>query len=272
MAFRMVALDLDGTLLDSQRVIRDDTAAAVRALRARGLLVMMVTGRHHAAARAYHLQLELDSPIICCNGTYVYDYAVNRVLAADPLDKNEALALVALSRRHGAHNWVYVEDAMTFERENEHVRGLLAWQAGLPAGMPRPLRRVDRFEAEIARSDIVWKVVASHPDIGALNACVAAMQAEVPASYEWSWHDRVDIARASNTKGGRLADWLASNGIGLDEVLAIGDGHNDISMLARAGMGVAMANSPDEVKSAADWVTGDNDNGGVVAALRRFVL
>ena len=54
-------------------------------------------------------------------------------------------------------------------------------------------------------------------------------------------------------------------------MLAIGDGHNDLSMLVSAGVGIAMANSPDEVNAKADWVTGDNDSDGVAAALRRFI-
>lgn len=271
MTLRVVALDLDGTLLDSRCRIRPDTIAAVERVRARGLDVIVVTARHHAAARPYHVELGLDTPIICCNGTYLYDYAGARVLDAAPLAKTQALTLIDLSRRHGVHNFVYVEDAMTFEVENAHVRGLLAWQAGLPAHLGPALRRVASFEAAIADTPVVWKVVAAHADRGALDACVAAMRAALPASYESSWHDRVDIARAGNTKGGRLAEWLRARGLAMADVLAIGDGHNDLSMLVPAGIGIAMANSPHDVKAKADWVTGDNDSDGVASALRRFV-
>ena len=133
------------------------------------------------------------------------------------------------------------------------------------------MRRFASFEAAIAATPVVWKVVASHPDRSVLEACVAMMRTALPASYEWSWHDRVDIARAGNTKGGRLAEWVRQRGFTLDDVLAIGDGHNDLSMLVSAGVGIAMANSPDDVKAKADWVTGDNDSDGVARALRRFI-
>jgi Cof subfamily protein (haloacid dehalogenase superfamily) len=272
MTYRVIALDLDGTLLDSRRLVREDTQKALNEARARGIEVIMVTGRHHVAAHAYHDQLGLTTPVICCNGTYVFDFADSQVLAANPLEKTQARALVDLSRRHGVHNFVYVEDAMTFEEENDHVKGFLAWSAGLPAKLRPKMRKVENFGAVIDEAKTIWKVVASHPDSRTLGICIAEMKKAADVSYELSWHNRMDISQAGNTKGGRLAEWVRMRGIDLAEVVAFGDSHNDISMLSQVGLGIAMGNSPDDVKACANWVTGSNDSDGIVAALRRFVL
>ncbi|PKU25524.1 pyridoxal phosphatase [Telmatospirillum siberiense] len=271
MTYKLVALDLDGTLLDSDQAIRDDTIAALKEVRVKGLGIILVTGRHHVASHAYHDQLRLETPIICCNGTYIFDYAESKVLAADPLEREQVLALLTIARRHKVHCLVYVRDAMTFETENEHVKSLLAWRDKLPERVRPALRRVETFEEEVEKATVIWKIVASHPDHAVLAGCIAEMKEAVRASYEWSWHNRVDIARSGNSKGGRLAEWAASRGIDLDQVVAFGDGENDISMLSRAGVGIAMGNSTDDVKASADWVTGTNDGDGIAAALRRLV-
>lgn len=272
MSYRVVALDLDGTLLDSQQCIREDTLSALRVVREKGLKAIVVTGRHHVAAHAYHDLMGLETPIICCNGAYVFDYANSAVLAANPLKKDHAHALVALSRRHGLHNFVYTEDAMTFEDENDHVKGLRVWADTLPARVKPMLRQVDNFDTVIENAQVIWKLVVSHPDTAVLNAGIAEMKRDVEASYESSWHNRMDVAQLGNSKGARLVEWVRGQGIEMADVIAFGDSDNDISMLTQAGVGVAMGNSVEDVKACADWVTGGNDGDGIAAALRRFVL
>lgn len=98
------------------------------------------------------------------------------------------------------------------------------------------------------------------------------MKEAVGASYEWSWHNLVDVVQTGNSKGARLAEWTRAQGLDLAQVLAIGDNDNDISMLSQAGRGIAMGNGTEGAKAAAGFVTGDNDGDGIAAALRRFLL
>ena len=76
MPFRMIALDLDGTVLDPEGRIRPRTIAALGTARARGLEIVLVTGRHHSVTRPYYEELGLSGPAICCNGTYVYRFCL----------------------------------------------------------------------------------------------------------------------------------------------------------------------------------------------------
>jgi Cof subfamily protein (haloacid dehalogenase superfamily) len=272
MAYKVVAVDLDGTLLDSQWHIRPDSIDALAAVRARGIRVVIVTGRHHIAARPYHAQLGLDTPAICCNGTYVYDYGAGRALTSDPLGKDQARAVLALVRRHGVHCSLYAENAILFEDADVHHSGLLVWAKSLPAALQPRLERTDDFARAIETERVIWKFVVTHTESGVLRRCVEDMKRSIDLSYEWSWHDLVDVVRAGNSKGGRLIEWARAQGVDPAEVLAIGDNHNDISMLTLAGTGIAMGNSDDAVKAHADWVTSGHDEDGVARALRRFVL
>jgi len=272
MPLRLIALDLDGTAIDSRRAVRPSTRAALDEARGRGIEVVLVTGRHHVAAGPYHHELGLSSPAVCCNGAYLHDYGRGRAIVGDPLSKDQARRIVDAARAADLKLLVYSGDAMNFEREDDHLRGLIAWANTCPPSVRPVLRLVDDFERLIDEEEIIWKVVVSHDDPGVVRAAVDGMRRTMDLAYEWSWSDRVDIARAGNSKGSRLLEWAEGQGYAASEIIAFGDHLNDLSMLEPVGVGVAMGNAEAEVKAVADWVTGSNDADGIAEALRRFVL
>lgn len=272
MKYRLVALDLDGTLLDSQLQIRDETREELKRIRALGLQVMLVTGRHHVAAYAYWHQLGLDLPAICCNGSYVYDYRASRPLANDPLTRAEARQLLALVRKHNIYTMVYIDEAMAYETETPFSPRFLAWSAALPDALRPRFAHVESFDRLIEEAPTLWKFAAAGDDIAALRAFATDIEQNIGLSCEWSGDFRLDIAHAGNNKGKRLAEWIASQGISAEEVIAFGDQQNDTEMLRISGLGIAMGNSGKDVQAHADWVTGSNDGDGIASALRRFVL
>jgi Cof subfamily protein (haloacid dehalogenase superfamily) len=272
MGFRIIALDLDGTLLDTSGVVRPRTKAAVAAALGHRLDVVLVTGRHHVATRPYHVELGLASPAICCNGAYVYDFADERVIVGDPMRKEQALQMLELCRRHGVHCLLYVDDAMTFEVANAHVRRLCAWAEGLSASVRPNIRRVDSFDKAVEGARRVWKFVVSHDDPTALAVWQAQAGLSGAFNIEFSWTDRIDVVCAGNSKGRRLLEWAATRGVNPADIVAFGDNHNDLSMICSVGLGVAMGNSEDALKAVAGWVTGDNDSDGIAETIERFVL
>lgn len=74
MRYQAVAFDLDGTLLSSQSTILESSKKAIQKIREKGIKVFIVTGRHHTAVKPYYVELALDTPVVCCNGTYLYDF------------------------------------------------------------------------------------------------------------------------------------------------------------------------------------------------------
>lgn len=272
MKYRLVALDLDGTLLDSQLQIRSGTISALNLVRAQGVQVMIVTGRHHVAAYPYWRQLGLTLPAICCNGAYLYDYAARQPLAGDPLTRAEARSLLALARKHTIRTMVYDKDFMAYEDIDPHLRRLLDWAASLAEELRPRIERVPSYERLVEEAETIWKFTAAGEDRPALAAFVAEIERSLGLSCEWSGPTRLDITRAANSKGKRVLEWIAAQGIAPAEVIAFGDEQNDMDMLRVVGMGVAMGNSQAEVRACADRVIGVNDSDGIADTLRRYVL
>lgn len=269
MTFRLVALDLDGTLLDSHLQIRPESLASIAGLRERGVGVMLVTGRHHAAAAPYHRALGLELPAICCNGTYLYDYARGEALLPNPLSRTQALFLLRKIRESGIHALMYIRDSITYERIEPHLARMLRW---IDTQHPRDraaFQQVARFEDVAVTADIVWKFALTHPITQPLIELVAEVQRDMGLACEWSGSNRVDIAQGGNSKGALLGRWLTANRIPREEMIAFGDSPNDISMLELAGLGVAMGGCTQSVRDAADWQIGSNDSNAIAMALER---
>jgi len=108
------------------------------------------------------------------------------------------------------------------------------------------------------------------PDAGDRHA--GGTEQQLGLACEWSWHDQVDIAREGNSKGKRLAQWVASAGYQMSEVLAFGDNYNDLSMLETVGLGVAMGNADEAIKARAGRVIGTNLEPGIAETIYREVL
>lgn len=273
MAYRVIALDLDGTLLDSRLQIRPATISALQQARDQGVDVIMVTGRHHIAAYPYHHQLQLDTPAICCNGTYAYDFHARRAIASNPLSKAQAQRILQKIRTYNIRGLMYVDNAMAYETVDAHIEHMHRWAHSLPEPVRPALIQVESFERLGEEAQSIWKflVLKQEEDAG-FHAFLAEVEADAGLNFEWSGGNRVDVTQADNSKGARLAEWIATRGIDPAEVIAFGDHHNDISMLRMAGLGVAMGNSDDVVKSNAQWVAGSNDTDAIADTLRQFVL
>jgi Cof subfamily protein (haloacid dehalogenase superfamily) len=271
MRFKIIALDLDGTALDSKEEIRPRTKAAVASALAQGVEVALVTGRHHVAARPYHVELGLTSPALCCNGAYVYDYGAEATLTGDALSEPEARWLLQACRNSGADTMIYTDQAMTFERYTAHLRRLTAWAARYPEPIRPDIRQVESFDRVIDEANLIWKFVLSHEDTDVLAEWYGRIGENPDLSVEYSWINRLDIVRSGNTKGGRLVEWARSRGVEPAEILAFGDNQNDVSMIEAVGLGVVMGNGDETAKRAAGLVIGDNNSDALGEAIERLL-
>ena len=271
MAYRLIALDLDGTAIDGSGRIRPHTCAAVAHARAKGVEVVAVTGRHHSVTRPYHEALGLTSPAICCNGTYVYDFAANHTECGDPMPREAARAVLAACRRHGVAMLLYTDEIMYFDTPSPHIAKLSAWISSLST-VPAPrLDHAADLSPIVETADTLLKFVVTHSDAVRLRASADELEALGLFGVEYSWHDRVDVMRRGNSKASRLIAWAASQGIEPTDIVAFGDNFNDMEMLLQVGHGVAMGNAPDAVKAAAAETVGSNDTDAIGEAIFRLV-
>ena len=120
MTYQAIAFDLDGTLLNSKGQILDSSKQAIQAARNKGIKVILVTGRHHTAVKPYYYELDLDTPVICCNGTYVYQPQTDEVLAANPLSAAQAEKVISVAEQYGIHLLMYSRNTMNYMQLNPH--------------------------------------------------------------------------------------------------------------------------------------------------------
>lgn len=270
MSYQAIAFDLDGTLLSSQATILESSKQAIQRARKKGLKVFIVTGRHHTAVRPYYAELGLDTPVVCCNGTYLYDFQTDRVLDSNPLTQEQASLLIKQAKSENIHLAVYTRDAMTYEQLNAHFTKLLKWVESCPADVRPNVHQVEDFQTFFEQGTTIFKILISDPDLDKMQNFVKKLPLD-QFSAEWSWVDRVDITRIGNSKGSCLSGLLTREKISPENVIAFGDNFNDISMLKLVGMGIAMGGSEQEVQASAKRVIGSNNEDSIAQTLNELL-
>jgi Cof subfamily protein (haloacid dehalogenase superfamily) len=257
---RLVASDLDGTLLRSDGGVSARTRAALAAARAAGLEFML------ASARPPHWLSEIAADVgasdiaICCNGAVVHDLRRKRTIHhfALPAAAGERIVRALRAAAPGV--------AFACEREGTAIREP-AYDPLWPSPDLQP-----RTDALVFVQEPVSKLVVQHPTVVQLDLQALALDAcGGDATVTFSGERLVEISAAGVTKGFALQRVCEDLGIGAEEVVAFGDMPNDAEMLAWAGRGVAVANAHPDALAAADEVTSSNDADGVAAALEQLL-
>lgn len=269
---KLLALDLDGTVLNSNHEISPVLVETIKHISQKAH-VIIVTGRHHVAAQPYYHELGLSTPIICCNGTYIFDYATNCVISENSIDKSIAKDFISISDEHDLKMVMYVRDAMLYsnKRPIAYMEALSQWAESFPEDSQPNIRRVESFYDELKATDFVWKFVVEGGDIDAFSNIDFV---KINFNGERSWLDRVDFSAAGNSKGNALTHYANQLGVSLTECVAVGDNHNDISMLKLVGLGIAMQNADQIVKEFATLVTEEShdDEFGLSTLLKSLFL
>lgn len=272
MKYKAVAFDMDGTLLTSNRLILPETVSIIEKIITKGIKVILVSGRHHTLIYPYCYQLKLSTPAICCNGSYLYDFAKQQNFAAKPMTKTQAKSLLKLVNQYGIHTLIYTDKVMNYEVLDEHIKEILVWVSSLPKFLQPEIKKVDSLNALIDEANSIFKFATSSHNLTTLHQFSDEVMAKNEFSCEWSWSNRADVAVIGSTKGNGLKHWAEHENIALSEIVAFGDSYNDISMFKTAGLGIAMGNADDEVKAQADYSIGDNNSPSIAAELEKLFL
>jgi Cof subfamily protein (haloacid dehalogenase superfamily) len=258
---KLVASDLDGTLVRSDGTIDDRTRQAIAAVEAAGSTVVFCTARPHRGLQDLAQAAGHRGVVICNNGAMLWDLHTESVLEASPLEPAIARELVVrLEAEVPGGAWA-VERTGGFGHEPEYVT---RWP--IPEGST-----VDAVHALIAEPAV--KLMLRHSDLSAdalLKRARAACGHLAELSHSSTTDALLEIAPAGVSKATALARLCEQRDIDPREVIAFGDMPNDLPMLAWAGHAVAVANAHPEVVRAADEVTASNDEAGVALVLERL--
>lgn len=263
-AFRLVAMDLDGTVKPRNGPITSATLAAATEALAAGVHLTIATGRAFRSALPFAASLGLRAPIICYGGAVIRDPATGETLFRQSIPSDLASRVVDAARRRGLSVVAYADDALYVERvpASSSFAGYVARSSAVV---------VDDVLGHLADGPCNMAVVSD--EIGT-RALVHDLRAEFGDElHVTSGHPLLaEIFHPEVSKGRALAWLAASLGIDRSEVLAIGDDWNDISMLEYAALGAAMGNAPPEVLAVAGVTAPTVDEDGVAWVLRTYAL
>lgn len=263
---KLVAIDLDDTLLDSGLKIADKCLQAISEVQQRGILVTLATGRMYRSALPYARQLKVDVPLITYQGGLVKNSLSEEILYFRPLPPVPAAEVIRFFRNNGIHYHSYRDDELCMESLTEEGR-YYERLSGIKAVIVDDL-------VSVCNSGGAMKIMAVTDD----KKLLLSMERELQDRYGETLNITrskpffLEVMAREANKADALRVVAAHYQINRDQVMAIGDSYNDIAMLEWAGVGVAMGNAWEAVKEAADFVTCSNDEDGVAEALRKYVL
>jgi Cof subfamily protein (haloacid dehalogenase superfamily) len=268
----VIALDMDGTLLNSNHQVTEKTADAIQQARDKGIDVILVTGRHHMMALPIHHQLALTTPLICSNGAYVFDVQHQQITHGAPLLDWQWQRLLPLITSLNLDVICHFSNGIGHQPANPHISKIKLFARTLqPEHQPNFLEHSSI--ADLCQTHTpLWKLELSHATSAAIDLFINALPNDIAVTYDRTAPNGLEIANKGNSKGNRLAEWVAQRGLALNQVIAFGDNYNDISMFQQVGLGVAMGNATADIQQQAHFVTASNDHDGIAVALQRWVL
>jgi Cof subfamily protein (haloacid dehalogenase superfamily) len=270
-SIRALALDLDGTLLAPGPILSGRTIQAVKALRQRGLQIIIATGRAIDAAETFRSSLGAEGPMIYFNGAVVADMGNGGILKTTLLDIRAAEFCLDISRETGVYFQVYFpggkegrivlmaeKDSPEREMYRNHT-GILAELGDIKEALQRP-----------GLPGCVKGMFLAEPDAQAVIRPRLEDRLGKSVYIVQTYRTFLEIMDSGVSKGRGLEFAMECRGLKKEEVIAFGDEENDLPMLAAAGFSAAPSNAKDKVKAAVDVVIGSNAEDGVAVFLEEF--
>ncbi|MBV8067753.1 MAG: HAD family phosphatase [Candidatus Eremiobacteraeota bacterium] len=262
---KLVALDVDGTLVGRDLKITAPVQSAVAALRRAGVACCLVTGRMYRATIPFARELSLDSPVICYQGAAIIDPVTDEVIAHTALSNEIVRELIAVTERDRMHLQLYRNDEYYCEARNRFSELYAALSMTQPVIVPS-LREAFAF------SPATKAVVIADAPVAAEYAATLTRVFGGRATVTRSLPEFVEILDPAVDKGAALRFVAVRLDVDMSETMAIGDSWNDAPLLEAAGFAVAMGSSPPELRKIADAVVGDIAHDGVAEAIEKYVL
>ncbi len=265
--YKLLALDLDDTLLDGRQRVPERSRLAIRAALDAGVRVTLATGRMFRSSRPYAEQLGIQDYLITYQGALVRHPVTGETLFHRPVPVDLALEVIDLAGRYGYHVNVYVDDFLYVARHTRESR-LYASYSGVPV---EAVGDLGRFLLNQNQDPTKVLVVAKEEQLDEL-ASEARPVFGTKLHITKSKPHFLEFSHPDGHKGHALESIARHYGVRREEVIAVGDSYNDLEMLEYAGLGVAVGNARPEIRDRADYVCPSNEECGVAEVVEKFIL
>ena len=289
--YKLIAIDLDGTLLNSYGVISEIDKDAIKKAIEKGVKVILTSGRGTMSVKNFANELEIDGDIICGNGAIIYNLQEDRIIYNQYIDKKKVLQIIKICEENSIYYNVFTEDTILTSSlaynvlfyNQENIKKPDSKKTNINI-IPNIYKYVEEREKEdylkiciCDKNDIIFGgIMKKLKEVKNVNVMEVAHMARkliangtdyVPVEYYITEIMNQDADKWNAVKF--LAD---KYGISTDEVITIGDNVNDEQMLKNAEIGVAMGNSAPYIQEMAKEVTLDNNSGGVANVIEKYIL
>ena len=262
-SYKLIALDLDGTLLNEKNEYTSTSRNIIKKLTKTGIKVVIATGRMLVSALPFVNNLELEGPVITYNGAYIKDVKQDQVLYHKPIDYEVALQIIKDCQQLDLHlnlyqnDRLYVEENNDFSRGYEISNGVEAEEVGpLHNFIEKPPTKLLIIEEERERHQYYLKYFQEK----------YGEQLEIAESES----HYIQFMNQGVSKGQALSYLSDYFSIPRTEIMAVGDSSNDLSMLSWAGLGVAMGNASEQAKQESDKIAPSRGEDGVTQVIKEF--
>jgi Cof subfamily protein (haloacid dehalogenase superfamily) len=265
MPYRLVAMDLDDTLLTDELTISEATQRSMAEAIARGAHLTIATGRMFASAQKIARQLGLNVPIVTYQGSLIKNLMDEEVLYERSVPAEAAVQIYEFCQKYGMHVQTYIDDKLYVQADNEKIQGY-AKMSNVPYIVEPDFMPIITHpkQTKLVVIDEADRLDRLMPEIREKLGPDIHMTKSKPHFLEFMHRE--------GTKGHALRFLAAHYGIPMEETIGMGDAMNDREMIEAAGLGVAMANAVPALKEIADYVTLSNNEDGVKHVLDKFVL
>ncbi|KAG4088817.1 HAD-like domain-containing protein [Neocallimastix lanati (nom. inval.)] len=268
--YRIVALDMDGTLLKSDKTVHPDTLRDIAEATQKGIHVVYCSGRAPVEMKDYIETLSDMRYAVSMSGALVYDFKEKKKIYSCPVPKEMFKDIVEVAK---------VDDAMVhFLTENEsivredQIHHMVDFNMGVYQSMFLNIARtVPDMMKEAEHYDSIPKINIYFHSKEARQAAYEKIK-HLPLSFAFSEQTSLEMTAHGVTKADGLSQLASSLHVTMDQIIGVGDGDNDRSFLKVVGLSVAMGNASEEIKAICDEVTDDNDHNGTGKVIRKYCL
>lgn len=268
--YNLIAFDMDGTLLDSDKKIRDDSLDAMSTAASHGKIIALSTGRCMPELVEPLKELKNVRYVIAVSGALVMDVFSNTIIHSSPIDAD---IISEIFKRidscdvmvHMHSDKSIIQQDMLDKMSDYHMD---IYHDMFEKITFRPENLPDYFNAEhppVYKFNIYSKNVSE-------RKVYEELLRDLPITMAYSEETSLEISSLGTTKGTGLAALCNHIGIPVGSTIAVGDADNDLEILKTAGLAVAMGNANENVKAVADVIVADNNNGGCAEAIHRYLL
>ena len=274
MSYKLVCIDMDGTLLNSNKKVTEETKRTLLEAKKRGVMVAISTGRIYNNAAFYSKYIGLNSPVIAANGAIVKSEAGDE-LYKGIIGYETSLEVLGILKKYNmkanfhTHNSIYCGGLL------EKLFIYFFITRGIPADYKVNLYSIKSSQWEKILFDNqseILKCISIHTNKKVVQRAKEELRNIKGIEISSSNSFNIEVNAKGVCKGKGVEILGEKFGIKKEEIICIGDNENDLSMIEYAGLGVAMGNAPEYIKNKADYITSTNNEEGVSKVIKKFIL